>query len=291
MPDRIEETRTFTASDGYPLHCRFWRPKETDVVARILVLHGIQSHAGWYEALGRTLAEQGIETAMPDRRGSGENASDRGHARSPGQLLDDIDCVYRAWRESSGDSAFAPFLGGISWGGKLAVASAATRPGQWAGLALIAPGLFAKVRPPFSMQIRIALAALIRPRKQFPIPLADPALFTSDPHWQKFIATDEPTLHDASARFFVTSRIFDLRLRRYARRIGCPVLLQLAGADRIVNNGRTRDYVTSMKPAKSTILEYPGAHHTLEFEGGEVSRRYAEDLAAWIKGEAITSAG
>lgn len=290
MPDRIEETRTITASGGYPLLCRFWRPTNSAIRARILILHGIQSHAGWYESLGRTLAEHGIETAMPDRRGSGANASDRGHARSPGQLLEDIDAVYRSWSESSGDSAFAPFLGGISWGGKLAVAAAATRPGQWAGLALIAPGLFAKVRPPFSMQIRIALAALIRPRKQFPIPLADPALFTSDPHWQNFIATDEPTLHDASARFFVTSRIFDLRLRRYARRISCPVLLQLAGADRIVNNDRTRDYVNRLKVAKPTILEYPGAQHTLEFEAGEVSRRYAEDLAAWIKEKTVTSA-
>lgn len=291
MPDWIEEVRTITASDGYPLHCRFWRPTKTDAAARILILHGIQSHAGWYESLGRTLAEHGIETAMPDRRGSGANANDRGHTRSPGQLLDDIDAVHRSWRELSGEAAFAPFLGGISWGGKLAVASAATRPGQWSGLALIAPGLFAKVRPPFPMQMRIALAALIRPRKKFPIPLADPALFTADLHWQKFIATDATTLHEASARFFVTSRIFDLRLRRYARRIGCPVLLQLAGADRIVNNDRTRDYVTSLKPPKSTILEYPGAHHTLEFEAGGVARRYAEDLASWIKAEAVTSAG
>lgn len=288
MPDWIDEVRTITASDGYPLHCRFWQPTKTDVVARILILHGIQSHAGWYEKLGRTLAEHGIETAMPDRRGSGANASDRGHARSPGQLLDDIDAVYRSWREESGESAFSPCLGGISWGGKLAVASAATRPGQWAGLALIAPGLFAKVRPPLPMQVRIALAALIQPRKKFPIPLADPSLFTTDPLWQNFIATDATTLHDASARFFVTSRILDLRLRRYARRIGCPVLLQTAGADRIVNNPRTRDYVKSLSGSPTTILEYPDAHHTLEFEAGGVAQRYAEDLARWITEKAVT---
>ncbi len=290
MPDPVEEARTITASDGYPLCCRFWRPKSTNVVGRILLLHGIQSHAGWYESLARTLARCGIETAMPDRRGSGANESDRGHARSPGQLLDDIDAVYRSWRESSGDSSFGPVLGGISWGGKLAVASLATRPDQWSGLALIAPGLFAKVRPPFATQIRIAAASIVRPQKKFPIPLADPALFTTDPQWQRFIATDETTLHEASARFFVTSRIFDLRLRRYARRISCPVLLQLAEADRIVNNLKTRAYVNALHGTQAKIIEYPGAHHTLEFEGNGISSRYAEDLAGWIAEKSITSA-
>lgn len=291
MADWVEERRQIQAPDGYSLHCRFWKPASGPVRNRILILHGIQSHAGWYETLGRSLAADGIETAMPDRRGSGMNRIDRGHATSPGQLLDDIDTVYRAWRESSGAADFEAILGGISWGGKLAVASVATRPGQWAGLALIAPGLFARVRPPFAMQLRIGAAALVRPRKRFPIPLADPALFTADPTWQKFIATDEPTLHEATARFFVTSRILDLRLRRYAARIGCPVMLQLANSDRIIDNAKTRAYVNRLSGGEHRIIEYADAHHTLEFEGGGVSKRYADDLADWIENLAITSGG
>jgi alpha-beta hydrolase superfamily lysophospholipase len=285
-----EETRHVPAADGQSLHCRLWVPADRPVLGRILVLHGIQSHAGWYESLGRTLASRGIETAMPDRRGSGSNAHDRGHAHSPGQLLNDIDSICRNWREMANDANFRPFLGGISWGGKLAIAAAATRPNDWAGLALIAPGLFARVRPPFPTQLKIAVSSLISPRRQFPIPLADPALFTADPQWQNFIATDPATLHDASARFFVSSRILDLRLKRYAKRISCPVLLQLASEDRIIDNGRTRDYVRRLPSGNHQILEYLDAHHTLEFEPVDVARRYAEDLAAWIRKNSVTSA-
>ncbi len=291
MADWIEDVRQVQAEDGYSLHCRLWKPAAGPIRQRILILHGIQSHAGWYESLGRNLAARGIETIMPDRRGSGMNRSERGHTTSPGQLLDDIDTVLRAWRNWSDSKEIRPVLGGISWGGKLAVASAATRPAQWSGLALIAPGLFAKVRPPVLTQLRIAAAAIVRPRKRFPIPLADPALFTSDPARQKFIATDEPTLHEATARFFVTSRILDLRLRRYASRIACPVILQLAASDRIIENTKTREYVNRLPGGGHRIVEYAGAHHTLEFEGEGVSRRYAEDLADWIETRAITSAG
>lgn len=292
MGDWIEEVRQVQAIDGYALHCRIWKPKAGSIRRRILILHGIQSHGGWYATLGQILATRGIETVMPDRRGSGLNQIERGHANSPGQLLDDLDAVHHAWRRWSGSARFEPFLGGISWGGKLAVAAAATRPAQWAGLALIAPGLFAKVRPPVLTQLRIAASALFRPRKRFPIPLADPALFTSNPEKQRFIATDETTLREATARFFVTSRILDLRLRRYKSQIAHPVLLQLAGLDRIIDNDQTQAYVQAMLPSTGKrVLEYPDAHHTLEFESGEVSRRYASDLADWIEAVEVTSEG
>ena len=57
---------------------------------RVVVLHGVQSHGGWYHSLGRTLADAGYEAHFPDRRGSGANEVDRGHAPSAGRLLADI---------------------------------------------------------------------------------------------------------------------------------------------------------------------------------------------------------
>ena len=54
------------------------------------MLHGVQSHGGWYHNLGRTLAEAGYEAHFPDRRGSGANRIDRGHTPSMGRLLDDV---------------------------------------------------------------------------------------------------------------------------------------------------------------------------------------------------------
>ena len=40
---------------------------------QVVVLHGVQSHGGWYHRLGRTLAAAGYIASFPDRRGSGAN--------------------------------------------------------------------------------------------------------------------------------------------------------------------------------------------------------------------------
>src|SRR3954454_23827173 len=77
------------ASDGYALHTTTW-PVEGELKGRVVVLHGVQSHGGWYHHLGRTLAGAGDEATFPDRRGSGANQVDRGHTPSARRLLDDL---------------------------------------------------------------------------------------------------------------------------------------------------------------------------------------------------------
>lgn len=69
------------ASDGYEIHVAVW-PAVGTLRGRVVVIHGVQSHGGWYHSLGRTLAEAGYETHFPDRRGSGANRADRGHTPS-----------------------------------------------------------------------------------------------------------------------------------------------------------------------------------------------------------------
>jgi hypothetical protein len=220
---------------------------------------------------------------MPDRRGSGANLKDRGHASKSGRLMADLTDIQNTWNHRTGNDR-PPVLAGISWGGKLAAMAVAQSPDQYSGLALVAPGLFAKVRPPLKTQIAIAISALLRPKKAFDIPLSDPALFTANPERQNFIGSDPATLHQATARFFIMSRAMDLRLNRIKKRLALPIFLQLAGLDRIVNNEKIERFISKAPALSKTIANYPNAHHTLEFEQGPVAERYALDLASWIKG-------
>ncbi len=79
-----------------------------------MILHGVQSHGGWYANLGRTLAEGGFEAHFPDRRGSGANRQDRGHTPSMGRLIADVSEYLEGLRVADPSRSIA--LAGISWG-------------------------------------------------------------------------------------------------------------------------------------------------------------------------------
>jgi alpha-beta hydrolase superfamily lysophospholipase len=193
-------------------------------------------------------------------------------------LLDDLAEWLRTLRDEEPDLPLA--LAGISWGGKLAVIAAAENSRLVDALALICPGLQPRVGVLLSERLRIGWAYVTNRYKTFPIPLSDPALFTASPEGQAFIAADRFALHAGTAGLLAASNFIDIRLRHARRRVRQPLLLMLAGQDRIVDNDRTRAIVEAMASTDRTIIEYPEAHHTLEFEPDP--SRYARDLIAWL---------
>jgi alpha-beta hydrolase superfamily lysophospholipase len=269
---------TFRASDGYRFYYRRWGPPGRPR-ARLVFLHGVRSHGGWYGRSCRLFAEAGFETYFLDRRGAGLNSAHRGDAPGFRRLLDDVAEFLLFLRA---DRPWLPtVLAGISWGGKLAVGLPYRRPGLIDGMVLLCPGLRPKVAPPFPSRVRIALARLLRPWRTFPIPLNEPDLFTASADGRKLIAEDRYGLRVATARFLFASFGLDVYLRRAARRVTAPTLLLLAGQDRIIDNVQTRRFVASFPTRDNRVIDYPEAHHTLEFEPD--AHPFVEDVVRWIK--------
>jgi len=277
MTDSGAEIRIFVASDGYPLNVTSW-PALKPPRGQIVVLHGVQSHAGWYPRLGLSLAAAGYVTSFPDRRGSGANQRERGHARSARRLrLDLVEWLKTSRLEHPG---LPTALAGISWGGKLAVITAARHPELVDAVALICPGLHPRVDVSRKERLGIAWAFLTNRRKTFPIPLSDPALFTANQEGQAFIAADPFSLREATAGLLAASFIIDRLVARAPAQIHQPALLMLAGQDRIVDNKRTIAYFQRLATRDREVIEYPDGHHTLEFEPDP--SRYALDLVGWL---------
>jgi len=55
----------------------------------------------------------------------------------------------------------------------------------------------------------------------------------------------------------------------------------LAQRDRIIDNQRTRTFVERFAGSDKEIVEYPGAHHTLEFEPNP--DQFIADLQHWLE--------
>ena len=277
MTERGPEVRSFVASDGYPLHVALW-PAAVAARGHVVVLHGVQSHGGWYHRLGRSLSSAGYVTSFPDRRGSGANTRDRGHTPSARRLIRDLmEWIQQLRSEQPG---IPVAVAGISWGGKLAVILAAWHPELVDALALICPGLHPRVGVTAGERVKIAWALVTNRRKTFPIPLSDPALFTDSPEGQAFIAADPLSLHEATAALLAASVLIDRLVARTPSRIKQSALLMQAGRDRIIDNERTLAFFILLAEGYKEVILYPEGHHTLEFDPDP--DQYARDLIAWL---------
>lgn len=290
MAETSAVVETFTASDGYRWHYRRYEPSGP-ARAHVVCLHGIQSHGGWYGHSCAALAEAGFRVSFLDRRGSGLNQQDRGDTPSFRRLLDDIAEYLHHLRGPEVQpsvglalpavrSTTPVFLMAVSWGGKLAAALPNRHPGLIDGLLLLCPGLFPQVAPSWGSRLGICAARLTNPRRPFPIPLNDPELFTAVPRWQEFIRTDPLALHQATARLLIESVRLDIYLRRCPKSVTMPLLLVLAGKDRIIANGPTRAFAERCATPVREVIEYPEAHHTLEFEPDP--ERWLGDVRRWL---------
>lgn len=270
--------KSYTASDGYRCQYREYPPSGSPR-GRLVFVHGIQSHAGWYEYSCRGLSEEGFTVYFLDRRGSGTNQEARGDTPSFRRLLDDIAEFLRPLRQQG--PTLPLFLAGISWGGKPVTALQRRHPGLVDALVLLCPGFRPQVRPSRKERLGILWSRLVSPRRLFPVPLSDPQLFTATPRWQEFIRTDPLSLREATARFFVESVRLDLYLRFAISYVHLPVLLLLAEHDRIIDNARTRSLVARFPSADKEVHQYAGAHHTLEFEPDP--ELFLADLLHWLE--------
>lgn len=272
MADITTRIMQFKASDGYPLHFRAYVP-HCDPKGHLVCLHGIQSHSGWYTASCRALAEAGYIVSYLDRRGSGMNWKSRGDIPSYSRLLDDI----REFIAADGVDIPVTLLA-TSWAGKLGVMLAAESNPVIDRLVLLCPGLFPQVKPPLSDRLGIARAKFTNPGKYFPIPLSDPKLFTDNPQALHLLEHDPLSLHQATARLLVESFWLDKAVARLQQLQPIPIMLFLAGQDRIIHNDVTRHWLQKVAPHAS-IQEFPQAHHTLEFEDDHT---WIQALLMWL---------
>src|SRR5205085_10226583 len=143
----------------------------------ILAAPGIQSRAGWYARSSRRLAQAGFDVRFLDRRGSGLSKGARGHAEHWERLVNDVAATLRWIRFERPPGPI--ILQAVSWGGKLAAAVARLHPELIDALALLYPGIHARVRPSFRQTLLLKLADFARARgRSVLIPLNDPTLFT-----------------------------------------------------------------------------------------------------------------
>ncbi|MDR1533731.1 MAG: alpha/beta fold hydrolase [Planctomycetota bacterium] len=260
---------------GEGIFFREWPPPGRSPRGAFLLLHGMESHSGWFEGLAGRLAAAGWAVLAPDRPGWGRSPGPPGHLASYRDFVEQTSAFASRAREKYGPV----HLAGMSWGGLAALYLALRRGWLFDSLALLAPGL--ALRRDFGPAGRLRLAAaLLARRPGTPVePLFRPADFTGIPEWRRFIETDPLRARKVDASFCLET----LKMRRFVRtRAGRrrlpPGICLLAGRDGIVDNRAAGELC---RRAGLEVAVIPGVAHSLVFEcPEETARRLGEGAEA-----------
>jgi acylglycerol lipase len=243
----------------------------------LVYLHGIESHGRWFLAAARGLAEHGCTTYLLDRRGSGLNRHTQpGDAESAEVLLEDV----RRFREHA--ELASPVLVGLSWGGKLALAAALDQPRGVRAVVLVTPGLVSRLDLGWPQKLRLLASLPFGGRARVTLPI-EPEMFTRTPRFLDYIRGDPDRIERVTARLLLAGRDLDRRIRDGLPALSAPVLLLLAGHDRIVDNQRTTTLLAPLPEAQLRVRTYEHSTHSIQFDDTEALVRdvsgFLEELA------------
>lgn len=268
---------------GVRLFWRSWEPP--DPAATVLLVHGLGDHSGRWTGIAVSLAAAGLAVHAPDLRGHGRSRGRRGHAGSFEHLLRDLDRLRRAAAPEADHRTVV--LVGHSLGGLLVLRHLQAFPSP-------------------AVAGAVAAAPFVRLRAEVPAwkltagGLADRWLpgLTLDSEVDEELVLREEEARERRRRDPLVHRRISARLwgemQREARRLqedgapDRPVLLQVAGEDRVVDPASVEGLAGRLGPG-TEVREYPAAYHDLyhDPDGGE-ALEHARD---WIRSRVRRSHG
>ena len=261
----------FDTEDGSRLYYDCWAAKGD--YPCVIYLHGLESHMGWFSNLAQFLNSRDISVYAFDRRGSGLNKSNSRNFSSR-YMSSDLKMFLGLVKKEHPDSRI--FLIGLCLGGKIAVDFFYYYQDCLDGLILISPSL--KTRLKFSLSDKLSI--LFRPNKMIKVPIKD-TVFTSNEKYLKYIEKDSLRLRHIPAQHLLEIAKMDRHLKTASENIKLPVLLMLAGIDKIINTRSCRRWYKKLPSTDKTLKFYKKYHHILTFE--EDAAKVMEDIVSWIE--------
>ena len=283
VPYRTHEStgsREIIAGDGIKLFVRQWRaPSHSGTPKQALLVHGLGEHSGRYGHVAKVFNDLGYDVWAHDHRGFGKSEGPR--ARIPGRnsLIEDTKLVFETLRD--GGAGKPPLLLGHSMGGAIA-ARAVT--GGWiapSALVLSSPGLKSYISAPMRALTRTLEMAAPNLAVPHGLPLHT---ISHDPEVLAEAATD------ALNHALITPRMTMFILEageaaiRDAGALGVPVLVQAAGADRLVDPQGAKDFAAAAPAGRCTLKIYDGLWHEIYNEREPDRGRALSDLSDWLRG-------
>ncbi len=248
---------TLAAPDGTQLVYDAYEPPRPR--AAVLVLHGWADHAGRWREVGERLRDAGLATYLLDQRGHGRSGGRPGYLSRFSQLLGDLQAFRRAVRLRTDGRQL---LLGLGFGGLVALRYLETQPSDAIAAAVVCcPWLGPAFKAPAWTRVAGRVLQDLWPTLSMPLRL-DPEQLSRDPAVNKAYSED-PAVHDViSPGAWREIKWAQGAVVADAQRIESPLLLLLAGEDRVVDAHLGRAFADGLTGA-AEVRWYPEMYHEI----------------------------
>jgi alpha-beta hydrolase superfamily lysophospholipase len=243
-----------------------------------VLVHGLQSHAGWFTDASEALVDRGLALYALDRRGSGSSQdAPRGDIARYSDWFDEVAAMVRLARTEHPNVPV--HLVGHCFGANIALGSILSGRVEGVGsLVMLTPGFY--VLPDYTPveKLRILASAFIAPNTRFRVP-QDDGLFSRDPDVVAWIGADQLGAKAVTARCLWQINTMLGVLRKGAGQLPVPLLVCEAAHDRLSDNVRNRALLASALGERCRWATFDAEHFLL----AEPCRDQVLDtLVAWV---------
>ena len=266
--ERLERT------DAPTLFLRSWKPTGT-AKAIVVVVHGFNSHSGYYQWAAEQLTKRGLTVYALDLRGRGKSEGERFYVNDVEEYARDVDDVVKLAK--SRDPGMSVFVLGHSAGGVVSCIYTLEHQAELAGL-ICEDFAFEVYAPELALSLLKGLSHVLPHTHVLALPNKD---FTRDPQALEIMNHDPLIANESQSTNTVAAMArADERLRKEFPRIKLPVLIMHGTDDKVTKPSGSQFFYDTAGSTDKTLKLYPGHVHDLLNDLGKETA--IADIQEWI---------
>lgn len=243
----------------------------------VVLMHGLGEHCGRYAHVARFFNSSGWSVRAYDHRGHGRSDGPRGDTPDIDTILRDARVVIDSFAR---EIDAPPLLLGHSMGGLFAACYATAAPSPLSGLILSSPALAIHLSD--TQKFLLKTLGALAPGLGVPNGLQT-CYLSHDPAVEAAYKAD-PLVHSKITPRLLRSMLAAIEhVHAHAAEVAVPVLMVVAGDDRLVDASGSDAFFAGLKPGMGTIHRYPGLYHEL-FNEHDAARIFA-DVRQWLEAQ------
>ena len=266
---------TFEGVGGIKIFTRSWSPTDETPRAIVVMVHGFNSHSGYYTWAGEQFAAHGLAAYALDWPGRGQSEGERFYLDSLADVVADVDTlVTKAQQQHPG---LPLFLLGHSAGGVTACIYTLEHQSKLAGL-ICESFAFELPAPEFALAVLKGLSHVAPHLHTIKLKNED---FSRDPAVVAAMNSD-PLIADEAQPSSTAAELAraDDRLRREFPQITLPLLILHGTADKATKPSGSQHFYDQAGASDKTLKLYEGHYHDLL---NDLDREVVmHDIQEWI---------